>query len=622
MRGVTRKVRGAGILLLLLLPAACAPGDPLPGPDTDPPGRAMDALLDDPRLQEIVAFQHAGDGEALIGLLDDPDPVVRARAAFALGSVRDTAALEALTRRIKDLDHRVRADAAFALGQLDLPGVATLLFDAFKAEWYAEAQRAQLVGIGQRCDERSAERLRSAVVPGLRGEVNLALSRCALAEVGGEAVWDHLAEELDHANPGARQGAAYAFGRFPDPGVWYRHRRTVRTALQDYAADDPAAPHLIRGLGRAQDRFAPPILAWWLRNGAQWQARTNAAEALGRFPGLGARGRLFPALDDPSVHVRLQAATALVANPPAPVEVAFLQEWLERNPSDVATAGPVLEILAAAGDAGSVVAWFSRQDMDREAVQLAGARGASALEGEVGVSLLGRIASTGETRAARAAALTLEDRWEISRNYPEAHAVFLEIFQDLVEHEDPVVRGVGARGLEDDASEAAEAPSPEEPPPHRVVDWEALSRLGPRPLLHLETNRGVVTLRLDPLQAPLTVDAMTRLAREGRFDGVPFHRVVPNFVVQGGDLSLGSSGERTDFRLRTEATRIPYHRGVVGMARTERRDTETSQFFITHSSQPHLDGGYTAFGWVVEGLEVAESLGPEDRILGTRVTPG
>ena len=98
--------------------------------------------------------------------------------------------------------------------------------------------------------------------------------------------------------------------------------------------------------------------------------------------------------------------------------------------------------------------------------------------------------------------------------------------------------------------------------------------------------------------------------------------MVPNFVIQGGDLSRRPGGGASAPRLLSEITRIPFERGVVGMANTGSLDTESSQFFITHDRQPHLDGGYTAFGWVVQGMEVVDRIGAGDRIRRATVVPG
>ena len=155
----------------------------------------------------------------------------------------------------------------------------------------------------------------------------------------------------------------------------------------------------------------------------------------------------------------------------------------------------------------------------------------------------------------------------------------------------------------------------------RQVDWAALAALGSRPRLILETQKGTVTLILDAESAPLTVQTIAGFAQEGLYDDTPFHRVVPNFVVQGGDFARQDGFGGPGFSIRSEFTEIPYQRGVLGMA-SSGKDTEGSQFFITHSMAPHLDGGYTAFGWVEAGMDVVDVLYEEDRILTARVEAG
>jgi cyclophilin family peptidyl-prolyl cis-trans isomerase len=132
--------------------------------------------------------------------------------------------------------------------------------------------------------------------------------------------------------------------------------------------------------------------------------------------------------------------------------------------------------------------------------------------------------------------------------------------------------------------------------------------------LHLITARGLVDLELLPSEAPLTVRRILELARSGFFDGLSFHRVVPDFVVQGGD-PRGDGWGGPEESMRCEVNRLRYDRGMVGMALSG-KDTGGSQFFVTHSPQPHLDGGYTIFGRVrPESMAVVDALRRHDAIL-------
>ncbi len=140
----------------------------------------------------------------------------------------------------------------------------------------------------------------------------------------------------------------------------------------------------------------------------------------------------------------------------------------------------------------------------------------------------------------------------------------------------------------------------------------------PAPRLRLVTEQGEITVELAAADAPLTVDNIITLVERGYFDpgndpdSRRWHRVVPNFVLQDGD-PRGDGGGGPGYAIRDEINRRRYERGVLGMALSG-PDTGGSQFFITHSPQPHLDGGYTIFGRVVSGMDVADRVVQDDRI--------
>jgi cyclophilin family peptidyl-prolyl cis-trans isomerase/HEAT repeat protein len=137
----------------------------------------------------------------------------------------------------------------------------------------------------------------------------------------------------------------------------------------------------------------------------------------------------------------------------------------------------------------------------------------------------------------------------------------------------------------------------------------------------LTTGRGVFTIDLLPEDAPLTVDNFIRLARSGYFNGVPVHRVVPNFVMQDGD-PRGDGNGGPGWSIRCEMNMVPYDRGAVGMALSG-KDTGGSQWFVTHAPQPHLDGGYTVFGRVNEAdMKVVDNIARGDKIVSVKIIEG
>ncbi len=129
----------------------------------------------------------------------------------------------------------------------------------------------------------------------------------------------------------------------------------------------------------------------------------------------------------------------------------------------------------------------------------------------------------------------------------------------------------------------------------------------------LETTRGRIEIELYPHEAPITVDNFASLARRSFYHGLSFMRVVPYFVIQGGDPRNDMEGG-PGYTIRCEINMLPYERGSVGMALSG-KDTGGSQFFITLSPQPHLEGGYTCFGRVISGMPVVERMTAGDRII-------
>lgn len=128
----------------------------------------------------------------------------------------------------------------------------------------------------------------------------------------------------------------------------------------------------------------------------------------------------------------------------------------------------------------------------------------------------------------------------------------------------------------------------------------------------METSQGEIELELYPQYAPITVNNFVFLIREGYYDGVTFHRVIKNFVIQGGDpTGTGSGGPGYKFEDEFRGNPMKHETGAISMANAG-PGTNGSQFFITHSPQPHLDGHHTVFGKVVKGQDVVDAIAQGD----------
>jgi cyclophilin family peptidyl-prolyl cis-trans isomerase/HEAT repeat protein len=311
--------------------------------------------------------------------------------------------------------------------------------------------------------------------------------------------------------------------------------------------------------------------------------RSAAAEALTSL-GLGEALRLL--VRDPSPSVRLAAISGLLTMEEDRQEIvrygledgdvavrAAALEWLAETPIV-----PIEEIIAAMQGADSQ----RFPALAVNGVRALEARHSEALERGAVVAALEEFARDREFLVRRAAADALE---RLGRPRPAVGWIVTPLGLDVY------------RGM--------------------------VERLRAERFVELETPRGSLTLELECGDAPLTCSSFMQLVNQGFYDGLRFHRVIPDFVVQGGD-PRGDGWGGPGYTLRDEATRIDFERGVLGMARSDHH-TAGSQFFITLSAQPHLDGEYTAFGRVVAGATVLDEIAEGDEITAmreVRPTPG
>jgi cyclophilin family peptidyl-prolyl cis-trans isomerase len=677
-------------LALAFFSGACGPSGPpnVPlGTPPPPPARASDGLLENPELQTVVDLQVERDGEAITEYLTHGDPVVRARAAFALASVQYAEAGPALINLLRDPDPAVRRDAAFALGQLEPGSYGASLLGALEDEVELAVRLRLLEAVGKVGDVRALERLVEMDLPSEElAAQNLAVSRMGVRGVTLPSAVQHLLTGMKDSDPTVRENAGYYFGRSDAPGPWAPRAGELRAVLDSLPPSDPLAMHLLLGLAQIGDPLDTPRILWWLHSSPDWRIRANAAQAAARRTAdPRVRMALLEALDDPTTHVAYQAGNALAgASQLPPGERDALREWVKANPGEWRRAGSILALLGRMGEGEFILNWLNEWDPGEILPRTRGLGALAFVPGERSMEALQAAAREENPRIRGTALGALSRRWRVEKEDPSTHDAFFQIFAAGLRAGDPASSYVAAPALADsaflplgsvevlqeeyfrlspdqdlegmqvilgalgetgtpeaeaflvDASRTGAEPlreaasrslsrlRGEEPesegvrPSERQIDWPAAAGLGSRVRLVLETEKGRVVLILDAESAPLTVQTIAGFAQEGRYDGVPFHRVVPNFVVQGGDFSRRDGYGGPGFDIRSEFTETPYLRGAVGMA-SSGKDTEGSQFFITHSMQPHLDGGYTVFGWVEEGMNNVDLLYEEDLILTARV---
>ena len=571
----------------------------------------------DSSLQSIELLR-APSAEAR-GLLASADAATRVRAALAVGRIRDRDALQALAKLLDDAD--ASETAAWALGRIE--GGVDPLVRCIERQCGASSAAARALS-GLAAFQKPAL---GALIAALHGPAALeaAISLGVLARnkdvrFPPEA---HAALSSSLHRADARAGAAYALSRIP------------------------------RGEGLSA------ALEATLRDGDPW-TRSLAARAWGR-QGLPARG-LRDAFRDPDWRVRAEAARGLAtaAGAEAEIQAAFAGQ---ASPHVlVALAEAAAQIGALAPDPATVPDPVSRCAVagarDRVRKQLidtpscAGdgwrSRARSgALAAELGLAQAREAFRDPDdrVRGAAAGAAGKEFAGELRALLHDADAYVVQEAAGALAKlpPDPATKEAALEASErlaaahvkaggDAESDALAAlialtgPLPELLPtpnaalalalgaPHIAVPVPPEARALPQAhLLRLRTSRGDLVIDLRPDVAPLTSSALAALARRGFYDGLTFHRVVPDFVVQGGD-PRGDGDGGPGWALPDEHSPLRFVRGTLGIA-TSGPETGGSQFVLCHSPQPHLDGRYTVAGQLRSGEDVLDALQPGDTIL-------
>ncbi len=644
-------------------------GRVLPAPPPAPPTDLLTLVRDEsPRVRRraALAIGRVGlpDGIApLTATLTDQDPDVRAMAAFALGLIGGADVVAPLTTALDDAAPIVRGRAAQALGLVGrdhaasaAPAIGRMvsaLVDGGalstppdpSAPLPVEAD-AVLRGVTALAHLGSYDGLAAAVLDA-QGQPRSSWwpIAFALSRVDDERTVPALRALLSSADPttvayavrglGERKAAAAADALLPflRPGDdVHAHVRVnaVRALAQlgDARAVEPLLALLtaarepdgltlevVAALGQLRDRAAEEALID--RIAARWPPlRAAVLRALARIDAV-TFTTVLSALDpDPDWRVRAALADAVTELPPEvshPTLTRLLQD------SDQRVLPAVLRAMAKTKMPG-----LDREVTQRLASDDAAVRAAAA--GVAGEQKMSAARQAVEAALQRTGAdpAQADVRWTLLSSLGDIDPAAAEPrMRAALEDSDWSVRLRAARWLEARQPGDSLADAIRPVPSRHAADYYATPHLvSPEvsPIAYIDTQRGTIEVQLSVLDAPLTVDNFVTLARNGYFNGLQVHRVVPNFVVQDGDPRGDGTGG-PGYSIRDELHDGTYARGTVGMALAG-PDTGGSQWFITHSPQPHLDGRYTIFGQVVAGMEIVDALQAGDTVTRIRIWDG
>jgi cyclophilin family peptidyl-prolyl cis-trans isomerase/HEAT repeat protein len=616
-----------------------------------------------------IGPEHGMAGSArLRGLLKDRDMTVGANAAYALGLLRDTASIADLSAAL-GANHEVAREAAWALGEIGAPARAAitaglisqrdhdtaiqLLLAAAKlrpvpittiephlrenqpsvvwAAAYAIARTRAPAGVRDLIDleaspllsarPQSLDRSPTMSAPytdaltgaqRARAEIARGLAKSAAGDSLGVKAFAVLSRLVGDIDPHVRTNAVRSLGTYgppakpalvyatrdPDPNVRIAAAQSFGTVLTKdtpdfaalWAADTSIVYRSSLLASAVQAGLRPAELTSWASN-PDWRLRAAVAAASGDTLDRGfAFARTAPLTRDPDPRVREAAYGAITSTTGMPLEDtvhALLVTGL-RDP-DFYVRATVIGVLAdrpSTADLPAILASYN-------------------------------LAARDSANDARLAAIQYVGAlWK--KDSTSVNAAWLQRLAQTSVPADPLERAAG----KDIPVWAKWSGVPAAP---RPIGWyEGVVRaivmpayVGKTLNATIYTVRGPIRLELFGTDAPITVWNFLSLARSGYYRNTRFHRVVPNFVAQDGDPRDDGNGG-PGYAIRDEMNRNRYERGAVGMALSG-PDTGGSQYFITHSPQPHLDGHYTVFGRVIRGFDVLDRIVQGDQI--TKVDP-
>lgn len=624
--------------------------------------------LRDSIFQQIHEYQDRQQLDSLYAFFNHEDATYRYLAAVAFGSIRKPEAISELSALLNDPVPEVRAGAAYALGQIGDESAEPLLIEAFDqtdtAGIYKKANRAILEAIGK-CGTLETlgfistittyEPTDTALLEGQAWGIYRFALRNLTSKAGTERMLA-LAENTTYP-PSVRVIAANYFVRARDIKIDSIQAEPI-AQLIGKEEEVNIRMALAIALGKTSSESAQRALLQQYAQETDYRVKCNILRALSNFSYENVQSTVLQALRDPNIHVASRAAQFFLEN--GIPEDATLY-W--RMAKDTMALAVRIDLYAAA--IRHVAPTYSqyRNAMNYELRSIF-EKAQSPYNRAAALRALGEwgwnfryIQRNGfevqrhpAVRTASVEALaTLCENQNFRKFFGSGSLIEKELsiyFKEAIRTGDPAMIAVAAGALRipernfkaqvgdslsifENALANLELPKeietynalaetieflkgnnnfePKKLDYNHPIDWDVFSTLTMDSRVIIRTTRGDITIRLLPDIAPGSAVNFVRLAKEGFYDGKNFHRVVPNFVIQGG-CPRGDGYGSLDYSIRSELPMVYYDReGLVGMA-SAGNHTEGTQFFITHSPTPHLDGNYTIFGRVIEGMDIVHKI--------------
>ena len=637
-------------------------------PTPDPVLTVINRNVEDPLLKRISYYQDQQVSDSLVALLQHKDPTYRYAAAMAFASIEDKEVLDSLAILLKDTLVEVRMAAAHAIGQQgDLRGEKFLVgafegYDSLKQ--YQRSNGAILEAVGRCASSDFLKSLSSISTYShtdtflLEGQAR-GIYRYSLRNMVAPEGTSKMLEFVNNRKypTSVRLMAANYLGRTKDIDL----NPNVAALSETFERDKD--PRIRMALAVALSKITQPgavqSLLKQLESESDYRVKCNIIRALRSFEYDAVKAAILTAVDDENPHVALTAAQFFVSNG-VPQEAATYRKKAKETPytwpvwttlyeaanrhlprymsntqaamtyelknkyaasTNAYERATIIKALAENGwnykfiyrqlplvqtavEKTAIIEALGKITADLDFYKTFGGNNRGVIR-EIGAQLLQTMRSGDVGMMAVAAGILRNENIDFKTLLADSLSVIKTAQQKLdlpksIETYNEVQKAL-------DYLQGKKISDPKKVALNHPIDTTLFIMLEGTPSATIQSNRGAIKIQLLPLLAPGSVLNFIQLAESGFYKDKTFHRVVPNFVVQAG-CPRGDGYGSLDYTLRSEVPIAYYDQeGYVGMA-SSGKHTEGTQFFITHSPTPHLDGNYTIFGKVSSGMEVVHQL--------------
>ena len=619
----------------------------------EPSNGPINKFSDDVRLK-IADLQDRRLSDSLYHYFNHENAVYRTDAVQAFGSIQDSSAIESIGKvLLNDQNSSVRKAAAFALGQIHYPTCERILSEALQNEKNSEVIREILNAYGKTTSRWNLDPSRFLDDSIQSAGLAWSIYRAGLRNKADEAANKTARLLLNHHfSNETRLGAAHFFSSGAK-NFELSKKALIASAREDISAEVRMAAVL--SLGKIQSDSSLALLSTLMNTEADYRVVVSCVKALGLFPYARVKNYLHAALTHENVNVGIVASELILDNANAEDWMALanlttpISHWrIITNLYQASLKAENTKVLSdeikglyqETSDPLQKTAWLLTLSEYPDAYQFVAAQL--------------RSTELAQVRSAAARALVAMNKSKHFRN--SLKGPFSKTYRELVQSQtDPVVLGILTTALSDtsfrygnimrDPSFLPEAKKKLQLLQHNEslqsvetaiayfenkqgqgtirnefnhpIDWNLVKRIPEDQIATISTTRGSIIIRLLVNEAPGSVAKFIELTQENYFDNKFFHQVFPNLVVHAGRTQGDGLGSE-DYSIRSEFTPRLHRTGSVGMV-SSGRNTEGTQWFISHSPTPHLDGRHTIFAEVIDGVAAMHLIQVGDKILDVQL---